>query len=43
MACPRSDVTVVPIAFPAMAESLRSGRIDTGEFPQPFDAMARKR
>lgn len=37
-----SDVTVVPIAFPAMAESLRSGRIDVGEFPQPFDAMARK-
>jgi ABC-type nitrate/sulfonate/bicarbonate transport system substrate-binding protein len=37
-----SDVTVVPIAFPAMAESLRSGRIDVGEFPQPFDAMVRK-
>lgn len=37
-----SDVTVVPIAFPAMAESLRSGRIDAGEFPQPFFAMARK-
>jgi ABC-type nitrate/sulfonate/bicarbonate transport system substrate-binding protein len=36
-----NDVTVVPIAFPAMAESLRSGRIDVGEFPQPFDAMAR--
>lgn len=36
------DVTVVPVAFPAMAESLRSGRIDVGEFPQPFDAMARK-
>jgi ABC-type nitrate/sulfonate/bicarbonate transport system substrate-binding protein len=25
-----------------MAESLRSGRIDVGEFPQPFDAIARK-
>jgi len=37
-----SEVTVVPVAFPAMAESLRSGRIDAGEFPQPFDAMARK-
>lgn len=37
-----TDLTVVPIAFPAMAESLRSGRIDAGEFPQPFDAMARK-
>jgi ABC-type nitrate/sulfonate/bicarbonate transport system substrate-binding protein len=37
-----SEVTVVPIAFPAMAQSLGSGRIDVGEFPQPFDAMARK-
>jgi ABC-type nitrate/sulfonate/bicarbonate transport system substrate-binding protein len=36
------DVTVVPISFPAMAESLRSGRIDVGEFPQPFYAMAAK-
>ncbi len=36
------DVTVVPVSFPAMAESLRSGRIDVGEFPQPFDAMAGK-
>jgi ABC-type nitrate/sulfonate/bicarbonate transport system substrate-binding protein len=34
-----SDVTIVPIAFPAMAESLRSGKIDVGEFPQPFDAL----
>lgn len=34
------DVTVVPIAFPAMAQSLKSGRIDVGEFPQPFAAMA---
>lgn len=37
-----SEVTVVPVAFPAMAQSLRSGRIDVGEFPQPFDAMARR-
>jgi ABC-type nitrate/sulfonate/bicarbonate transport system substrate-binding protein len=37
-----SDVKVVPVAFPAMAESLRSGRIDCGEFPQPFFAMAKK-
>jgi ABC-type nitrate/sulfonate/bicarbonate transport system substrate-binding protein len=36
------DVTVVPVSFPAMAESLRSGRIDVGEFPQPFYAMAKK-
>ncbi|HZC58062.1 MAG TPA: ABC transporter substrate-binding protein [Xanthobacteraceae bacterium] len=34
-----SDVTIVPIPFPAMAESLRSGKIDLGEFPQPFDAL----
>jgi ABC-type nitrate/sulfonate/bicarbonate transport system substrate-binding protein len=34
-----SDVTIVPIPFPAMAESLRSGKIDVGEFPQPFDAL----
>ncbi len=36
------DVTVVPVAFPAVAESLRSGRIDVGEMPQPFFAMAQK-
>jgi ABC-type nitrate/sulfonate/bicarbonate transport system substrate-binding protein len=34
-----SDVTIVPISFSAMAESLRSGKIDVGEFPQPFDAL----
>jgi len=34
-----TDVTIVPISFPAMAESLRSGKIDVGEFPQPFDAL----
>src|SRR5262249_19193796 len=28
-----------PISFSAMAESLRSGKIDVGEFPQPFDAL----
>jgi ABC-type nitrate/sulfonate/bicarbonate transport system substrate-binding protein len=36
------EVTVVPVSFPAMAESLKSGRIDVGEFPQPFYAMAKK-
>jgi ABC-type nitrate/sulfonate/bicarbonate transport system substrate-binding protein len=36
------DVTVVPVSFPAMAESLRSGRIDVAEMPQPFFAMAQK-
>jgi len=37
-----TDVTVVPIAFPAMGQSLKSGRIDVGEFPQPFAALAAK-
>ena len=37
-----TDVTVVPVSFPAMAESLKSGRIDVGEFPQPFFALAKK-
>jgi ABC-type nitrate/sulfonate/bicarbonate transport system substrate-binding protein len=36
------DVTVVPVSFPAMAESLRSGRVDVAELPQPFFAMAQK-
>ena len=36
------DVTIVPIPFPAMAEALRSGKIDVGEFPQPFDALLHK-
>jgi ABC-type nitrate/sulfonate/bicarbonate transport system substrate-binding protein len=35
-----TDVTVVPISFGAMAESLRSGRVDVAELPQPFFAMA---
>ena len=38
----RTDVTIVPISFSAMAESLRSGKIDVGEFPQPFDALLHK-
>ena len=37
-----TDVTVVPISFAAMGESLKSGKIDVGEFPQPFAAMAEK-
>jgi len=37
-----SDVTIVPISFPAMAESLLSGKLDVGQFPQPFDAMLHK-
>jgi ABC-type nitrate/sulfonate/bicarbonate transport system substrate-binding protein len=34
-----SDVTIVPISFSGMAESLQSGKIDVGQFPQPFDAL----
>lgn len=37
-----TDANVVPISFPAMAESLRSGKIDVGEFPQPFAALLEK-
>jgi ABC-type nitrate/sulfonate/bicarbonate transport system substrate-binding protein len=37
-----SDVTIVPVAFPAMTESLLSRRIDVGQFPQPFDALLRR-
>jgi ABC-type nitrate/sulfonate/bicarbonate transport system substrate-binding protein len=37
-----SDVTITPVPFPAMAESLKSGKIDVGEFPQPFADMLEK-
>jgi ABC-type nitrate/sulfonate/bicarbonate transport system substrate-binding protein len=36
------DVTIVPISFSGMAESLQSGKIDVGQFPQPFDALLQK-
>jgi len=36
------DINLVPISFPAMAQSLLSGKIDVGEFPQPFDALLHK-
>jgi ABC-type nitrate/sulfonate/bicarbonate transport system substrate-binding protein len=36
------DVTIAPISFPAMTESLLSKKIDVGEFPQPFDALLHK-
>jgi ABC-type nitrate/sulfonate/bicarbonate transport system substrate-binding protein len=35
-----TDVTIAPIAFPAMQESLDSGKIDVAELPQPFAALA---
>jgi ABC-type nitrate/sulfonate/bicarbonate transport system substrate-binding protein len=34
-----SDVTIARTSFPAMGESLIAGRIDCGEFPQPFAAV----
>jgi ABC-type nitrate/sulfonate/bicarbonate transport system substrate-binding protein len=37
-----SDVTITPIPFPAMQESLIAGKIDLGMFPQPFAALVEK-
>jgi ABC-type nitrate/sulfonate/bicarbonate transport system substrate-binding protein len=37
-----SDVTIAPIPFPAMQESLEAGKIDVAELPQPFAALAEK-
>src|SRR5271165_4390977 len=37
-----SDVTIAPIPFPAMQESLEAGRVDAAELPQPFAALAEK-
>ena len=37
-----SDVTITPVPFPAMAEALKAGKIDIGEFPQPFAEMLEK-
>jgi len=37
-----SDVTITPVPFPAMAEALKSGKVDVGEFPQPFAGMLEK-
>ena len=33
------EVRITPVRFPAMMESLATGRVDVGEFPQPFAAM----
>jgi len=37
-----SDVTITPVPFPAMQEALLAGKIDIGEFPQPFAALLEK-
>jgi ABC-type nitrate/sulfonate/bicarbonate transport system substrate-binding protein len=36
-----TDVKITPVPFSAMQESLDAGRIDIGQFPQPFAASAR--
>ena len=36
------DVTITPVPFPAMQEAMRAGKIDIGEFPQPFAALLEK-
>jgi ABC-type nitrate/sulfonate/bicarbonate transport system substrate-binding protein len=35
-----TDVTIAPVAFPAMQESLDAGKVDVAELPQPFAALA---
>lgn len=37
-----SDLTITPVPFPAMAEALKAGKVDIGEFPQPFAEMLEK-
>jgi ABC-type nitrate/sulfonate/bicarbonate transport system substrate-binding protein len=37
-----SDVTLVPLPFPAQSEGLKSGTLDVGMFPQPFANMIAK-
>jgi ABC-type nitrate/sulfonate/bicarbonate transport system substrate-binding protein len=37
-----TDVKITPVPFSAMQESLDAGRIDIGQFPQPFAALAEK-
>ena len=37
-----TDVTITPVPFPAMQEALDAGKVDLGQFPQPFAALAEK-
>ena len=37
-----TDVTITPVPFPAMQEALEAGKVDVGQFPQPFAALAEK-
>jgi ABC-type nitrate/sulfonate/bicarbonate transport system substrate-binding protein len=34
-----ADVTITPVPFPAMQQSLEAGKIDVGYFPQPYAAL----
>ncbi len=36
------DVTITPVPFPAMQEAMLAGKVDVGEFPQPFAALLEK-
>jgi len=38
-----ADVRITPVAFPAMQEALDAGKIDVGQFPQPFAALAERK
>jgi ABC-type nitrate/sulfonate/bicarbonate transport system substrate-binding protein len=37
-----SDVTIVPLPFPAQGEAVKSRKVDVGMFPQPFYTMVEK-
>src|SRR3954453_18624447 len=37
-----TDVKITPVPFPAMQESLDAGKVDLGQFPQPFAALLEK-
>jgi ABC-type nitrate/sulfonate/bicarbonate transport system substrate-binding protein len=34
-----ADVKIIPVNFPAMQQTLESGKIDVGYFPQPYAAL----
>ncbi len=38
-----TDVRITPIAFPAMQELLDAGKVEVGQFPQPFAALAEQK
>jgi ABC-type nitrate/sulfonate/bicarbonate transport system substrate-binding protein len=37
-----TDVRITPVPFAAMQEALNAGKIDLGQFPQPFAALAER-